>query len=487
MGSLQSRLALWNSVCMVLIIILLGLLVWFLLRNVLVREFDHSLRVTSETLSRLIEHDGKVIVTEMAEMDFPRFSRTERPDYYQVFDVEGRSIERSMQLAENSLAFRHVFGKEECVFEDTVLPDGRPGRTAIVRFVPLPDLDPDPEQADGDEGLPLPAAWRITDGSDPVTLIVARDRLDLDSTLLQFARLIGLAVLLTTVAVPLCSIGVSRLGLSPLHKTVSNIEKIDIGSLDSKFDAGGTPREVRSLVTALNRMLQRLQEGYQRETGFTGNVAHELRTPIAGLRSTLEVALSRNREPEEYRKSLQKCLQITHQTEAVIINLLTLARIDSGNCNLTRELFALNDLVDEVWGLCEPDAIASGLTIHMEPGELPPVRTDREKVRLVLRNLFENAACHADVGTAIRVSSDRERDRVRVRISNRSSRLQPNQVGKIFDRFWQQDEVRSQTGRRSGIGLSLCKSIIELLGGEIEAELDDRGVFSICICLPLES
>ncbi len=484
MGSLQTRLAIWISLCMAVIVIFSGFLIWYLLRNELVEEFDRSLRGTTETLAGLIEFDGNVIVSEMTEIDLPRFSRTENPDYYQILDANGDSIEQSRRLAGNTLGFRQKVANDRVVFENSTLPGERLGRTAILRFVPRTDPNSDEDVAKEEE-----VDEEITDEKSgivgAVTLLVARDRTELDSTLNQFARLIGLVGILTIVVVPLCSVMVSRWGLAPLNRTAANLEQIDIGSLHSKLATEGTPREIQSLVVALNRMLERLQAGYQREKEFSGNVAHELRTPIAGLKSTIEVALSRTREPDEYRRSLQKCLRISNETEAVIGNLLTLARIESGNCSLNCELVSINELIQESWNSGEIDASVCGLTLQLALADLPPVWTDREKIRLVFRNLFENALCHGDWGSEVQVESANGNASITVRVSNQASKLPPNQVARIFDRFWQSGEDRSQTGKHSGIGLPLCQSIIDLLGGEIEARMMNEGRLSLIVTLPV--
>jgi signal transduction histidine kinase len=117
--------------------------------------------------------------------------------------------------------------------------------------------------------------------------------------------------------------------------------------------------------------------------------------------------------------------------------------------------------------------------------EIPNVRTDPDLVRMILNNLFSNAVTYADPGGAVRVSASSSGSRVELVISNSGSRVSPEDAKHVFDRFWRGDAARTEAGVRCGLGLSLCRKLVEVLGGEIAATSRD-GTFNVTVALPTE-
>ncbi|HEY6035581.1 MAG TPA: HAMP domain-containing sensor histidine kinase, partial [Kofleriaceae bacterium] len=201
------------------------------------------------------------------------------------------------------------------------------------------------------------------------------------------------------------------------------------------------------------------------------------RTPLAGLRATIQLALDRERPAERYRSALEQSLAITRETERLVASLLSLARLDAGQTALHAAPLDLDQLVRD--GLDKVHARATERELRVVT-ELQPVTltSDRDKLSVVIANLLDNATTYADQGGEIRVTLT---DTV-LRVSNTGCTLTPDQVDRVFERFWRADPSRSPEGH-SGIGLPLTQKLVELLGGTIAIEVND-GRFIATVRLP---
>jgi signal transduction histidine kinase len=226
---------------------------------------------------------------------------------------------------------------------------------------------------------------------------------------------------------------------------------------------------------------------FLRERSFTADVAHELRTPLAGVRSTIEVTLSSDRRPGEYREALDDCLQIAVRMQWMVENLLMLARLDAGQMTFRRQTIPLFELADTCWRLFSERAGARGVVFENRiPGELSCV-CDSDGLTSALTNLFQNAVDYTQPGGRVWVEGRRTGDRIQVSISNTGCRLTPEECSQVFERFWRADPSRRDTGKHAGLGLALVRRILSSLGGEVTAEVDAADVFTVRITLDAES
>lgn len=481
--SLQGRLLLGIAVGSTLVLVAAGLALHESIQAELLAEYDASLVAEARTLAALVDSKWGSIASEMVERELPRFVRPDRPDYYQLWRPDGTVIERSSRLPPHDLT-RISGARDEPQFASATLPDGRPGRVVGITFIPRRD---DEIGADDDERTAESLAGSSAEqfSPPPVTLVVAGDVLDLNRSM---ARLRLLLVGVLGAAVPLSLLVAAplvRLGLRPLRATAERIAAIDDHHLGARLDAAAAPREVQSVIDRLNDLLARLAEAMERERAFSANVAHELRTPLAGLRSLLEVALSRPREAGDYRGTLARCLQISEQTGALVENLLMLARIDAGQCSTRLDVVSLNDALQEAWQPFADRAAERGLKVGWEAADCLGVQTDVETLRVIVRNLLDNAVGHADDAGTIRIAAERVGDRVRLRVSNSGSRLSPEQSRHVFERFWRGDAARGDTGRHAGLGLPLSRELARLIGATLSVTSELDGEFVALLDLPL--
>jgi signal transduction histidine kinase len=351
------------------------------------------------------------------------------------------------------------------------LPDGRGGR--VVSLIFQPRLS--------DEGA-IESSANAAD-SPSLTLAVARQTTELERTLATLRW----TVLAVTLAAALGSVvltsGLVRREMRPLEGLARSIERVGAADLSQRIAVDGCPVEVIPVVQRLNDLLARLDEALVREKSFTADAAHELRTPLAGLETALEVCASRQRDPHMYHDVILKCLRITQGMHALVNNLLILARADARQLPTSFEQVALGPFFAECWSDFVARAKEKRLDVAWQVDQDVAVKADAELMQVVFTNLFDNAVAYADEGGWVRVTAAQQESRAVVTIANSGCRLNAADAPRVFDRFWRGDAARSETGLRCGVGLSLCRKIIEILGGSVSAQVENE-VFLVTVALP---
>ncbi|MCP4251559.1 MAG: hypothetical protein GY778_31360, partial [bacterium] len=314
---------------------------------------------------------------------------------------------------------------------------------------------------------------------------VGRDTIDLHATLARLRGiLIGVGLLAVVVSAGVLT-WVVRRSLKPVDRLGGRIAALGADDWSARIDSADVPLELAPIVDRLNELLSRLGAAFQRERRFTGDVAHELRTPLAGLRTKLELALSRDRDPEAYRKTLDDCLQIDLHLQSMVETLLHLARADAGQLDVRTERVVLSKIIRETWEPLQERAAARELNVEWRLDDTGPIDTDPDKLQLVVRNVLENAVGHADDRGTVCIATQPANGALTLTVSNTGSRLSADQVRHVFDRFWRGDASSPEADdHHCGLGLPLCKTIVERLGGAIEASMDADGSFTVTIRLP---
>jgi two-component system sensor histidine kinase QseC len=318
-------------------------------------------------------------------------------------------------------------------------------------------------------------------------MVVAGDSSEMERTLARIGWLLALVCGTATLASAGSMIWIVRRGLKPVDVLAGKIGRMDDSNLGQRLDLDGTPSELMPVTQRLNELLGRLEEAFSREKSFSSDVAHELRTPLAGVEAALEVCASRPRKPEEYQQTIGRCLDAARRMHGMVDNLLMLARVESHQVKITCEVVAIADLLDECWRLFAARAGERSLHVqfHVEPQ--CHLRTDREKLRLILHNLLDNAVNYANAGGSIQVKVGRSGDRLTLCISNSGNCLSKEQAEHVFERFWRGDAARAATGAHCGLGLTLCRRIVELLDGSIAVRCEQAGDFSIVLAFAVQA
>ncbi|HEY2589895.1 MAG TPA: ATP-binding protein [Tepidisphaeraceae bacterium] len=472
MPSVRRHLLFGAALAIVGVFAVLGGILYGAVRHWLIAEFDRGLFAQAQSLIAATEfHEGKPRV-DFDGQEPAQFLGGPQTQYFELWHA-AHPVARSRSLSDRDLPFVNAPPSGTPRYQFDALPDGREARAVAIAF------EISPQKRDEDEPAgPGPAA-------DPrLTMMVARDTSHLAEALTHLAWLLAGAcgaALLACLGLLAWNI---RRSLAPIDAIARRIAGVGRTNLADRLEPAGVPRELAPIVHRLNEMIGRLQSAFERERAFTADVAHELRTPLAGLETTLEICGSRERQPHEYQKVVGQCLRATRQMHAMVDSLLILARADAGGVPVSPTTFSLPALIDEAWRPFAERAEARQLRVTRTADVDQPIHADREKLRQVLNNLFDNAVSYADEGGAVRVMPDADTTAVRLTVANTGSRTSPEQAGLVFDRFWRGDASRTDTGTHCGLGLSITKELVRLMGGTIQAESSDGREFIVRVELP---
>jgi two-component system sensor histidine kinase QseC len=467
---------------MVILLLVFSILLYGIIHKSLMRQFDASLLTTARMLAAVVEneqHDGSDNEEENDEEEgikfdvevqmIPEFNRVSGSGFYQLQQQDGQIIARSPSLdADKQLEVEEISEKPE--YHKIALPGNKHGRSVSIWFVP--------------EGNKTRAQFESAKKEGKLLgLVVARDATELHEKFM-FLRLLFIGA---STAVILLSVGIGsavvKASLKPLNQLAEKIAAVNINTLGNPLDSAHLPAEMAPVVQKLNDLLERLKLSFERERCFTADVAHELRTPLAGIRSTLEVALLRQRDLPAYQESMADCLGIAREMQELVDKLLALARLDTNQITLTRNTFSIAEMIENCWKPFAETARKRGITFENQVSKEILCRTDKEYMAMALTNLLENAADYTNTGGRIWFESRESQRHITLTLANTGCNLNSEQAGKVFDRFWRADLSRGNTGVHCGLGLALVEKIIQSLAGTIQVT-SQNGVFMATIVLP---
>lgn len=469
--SLRSRLLAGMMGSISVLLILFGVVIYTTISRSLRDEFDFALEKMTRTLAAAALVERGVIEVELVPELIPDFQNARGALYFEYWIDDGPVMKRSASLEDADLPHFHA-ADESPVLRTITLPNGRPARAAGIRFRPAIEY-----------ARERPKGAIQTDQFPPVTVVVARETAELERRLDHLMWLLIAAGAGTMAVGLLVSLVVISRSLRPVRRLARDIAAIHEDELATRVGASGMPDEILPVVERLNELLQRLEAAFARERCFTSDVAHELRTPLAGIRSTLEVALSSERSAGEYKESLADTLDISKRLQSMVENLLILARLDAGQTAFHRERVGLSELIDDCWHPFAQSAASRGLVFENRiPTDLVCV-SDRQNLTTVFTNLLQNSVEYTNASGRLWATGTNGEDAIEIGISNTGCQLTTEQVGHVFDRFWRADSARQNTGLHCGLGLALVRRISTALGSTTEAKVDHEGVFTIVLKL----
>jgi signal transduction histidine kinase len=311
-----------------------------------------------------------------------------------------------------------------------------------------------------------------------VWIALARGREDLDGLLGKVRRSFGWSFAgAVAVAILLVWLGLAA-GLRPLHAIARQVERLDAESLGARVALKPTPRELQPVVDQINGLLARLQASFERERRFTGNVAHELRTPIAELRSLADVGGAWPDDRASVEAFFGDVRAIAGRMERLVADLLLLARCQAGVEKVETRATSLRQAVEEAWA-----AVARNGTARPFAPELPRdlvLQTDPGKLDIILLNLLGNAVAYSPPRSEVRCVGTAGGGKFRIEVSNLAEPLTPEDLRNMAAPFWRKDEARASE-QHSGLGLSLVAALAGLLGLDFQVAQDPDGRFRACL------
>jgi two-component system heavy metal sensor histidine kinase CusS len=320
-------------------------------------------------------------------------------------------------------------------------------------------------------------AFRVTSATVPVgspstqidTIQIAVDVSQEEEFLAHYRRWFW-AILLGTFAIfPLVGYQIARHGIRPVEEMGATARRISSTNLRERILPQGYPFELASLAGTFNKMLDRLEESFERISRFSADIAHDLRTPVNNIRGEAEVGLARARTINEYRDVLGSCLEEAVRLSDLIGNLLFLARAESPLTHLHRERVDVAELLGGVREYYEASAAEGGISLTTTAGAEPVIaELDRTLLQRAVSNLVSNAVAYTPPGGSVVLATNAEPAAVRIEVTDTGVGIPPEALPRVFDRFFRLDTSRSQASGGTGLGLAIVQGIMLLHGGNVE-------------------
>ena len=303
---------------------------------------------------------------------------------------------------------------------------------------------------------------------------------DVESTLQTLGRNLSIGAAAATVAAALLGWYASGRILTPLRRLARAASSIAAGNLSTRLDAVGD-RDLEPLQASFNRMADVVEERIAREHRFTSDVSHELRGPVAAMKSSVEVARRHQDDPDAVRDVLGHLEERTDALQQLVVDLLEMSRMDAGVAELQLDPISPAELVEAAIRMTR----SQGVRVEVADTVPETIVVDKRRLGRSLMSLLENAQKYA--GGASRVELDRVDDVVRFAVEDTGPGIPSHERRHVFGRFARGEQARGGSVAGSGLGLALVDEHIRLHGGWVRVEEAAGGGARFVLEIPIRS
>ena len=411
------------------------------------------------------------------------FDTTNLYGFYFVISRDGRDVERSTNAPVDVLDgfSRNPF----YINAPPVLPRNEP----VVKYNGDITVDADlktQRRAAGQPGM----AWMHGDFREVVTDLPSGEWIVIGKNITpELKELHRSALNLTAIGGLILLVGLAGgwwfvgRSLRPISEISSTAAKISGGDLSQRINVAEAESELGQLAAVLNSTFARLEAAFAQQKQFASDAAHELRTPVSVILTQTQTALNRERDAASYRQTVESCQRAAQRMRRLIESLLELARFDAGQEVLKRLPFDFSRTVSDSVEWVQTLADERGVKVISELSPLP-MTGDSERLAQVVTNLLTNAIQYNRPNGEVRVKLDSLEGLAVLTIADTGQGIAPEDLPRVFGRFFRADQSRTGAGN-AGLGLSICKAIVEAHGGTIEVTSTENVGTTFTVRLPV--
>ncbi|HYL74124.1 MAG TPA: ATP-binding protein [Bryobacteraceae bacterium] len=441
--SIRIRLTVWYSLVLLAGLALFGTGIWVVVSRSLLASLDESLAAQAKGVTTILRAESDPSELHDLREELSEYARaTPGGNLMEVRDSQGQPILSSKALPADFTAGLTA-ATSQSVFAMQVIPSGH---------------------------LRTYTTTTLVKGS----LYWIRVATPLDPTEATLRRVKALFLWTAPAVLLLASLGgywISRRALAPVDAITNAARSIGIQNLSQRLAVPGAGDELQRLSETWNGMLARLESAVKRLSQFTADASHELRTPIALIRTTAELSLRRERAPEIYREALRQVVAESERTTRLIEDLLLLARADAGLPALPLERIELTPLLRDVCQQGQVLAEARQLQISTDVPDQPVyVQANDPELRRLILLLLDNAVKYTPAGGRINVALASDTAGATLAVCDTGVGIPDSALPHVFERFYRVDESRNRDDGGAGLGLSIAKWIADRHHASLEAE-----------------
>jgi heavy metal sensor kinase len=456
--TIKFRLTIWYVVVLGVLLLLFSAMAFILLSHRLYWNLDNSLRTRSQEIElSLYAENGYIDPESIGQFDLQQ----QLGELLLLYDARGNLVQ-------------HAGPTVEIQQIDTLVSEALDGYSSLVSV--------EVTQHEKIRLYVAPVGSRST--SIDAVLIVGRSTGEIDEVLDRFRDVLLIAVATTIVMAGGGGLFLADRAFKPVEHITETAQEIEEGDLSRRVEVRSDD-EMGRLASTLNQMIERLEKAFNRQRQFTADASHELRTPLAVIEAESTLALRKERTQEDYQKSLDLIYQETSYMTATLDKLLMLARADAGKEQVSFETVNLKDLLSDV--ASDVEILCREKDLNFQLGQLDNliITGDPIKLKQLFLNLLDNALRYTPASGTVSLSLTKEGRSAVVAVSDTGIGIPEEHIPQIFERFYRVDKARSRSEKGSGLGLSICKYIVEVHSGSItvESEVGKGSTFSVYLPL----
>ena len=472
---LRFQLTLWYTLVFATLMFLSGFLLYIQLQNTLLNSLDTELRLRTHQIADDITYKNGTFTFQNNTEELPGFDKNDEPAGKQSINNANVNFETLARVLD---AQGHVI-RVTPFFQELNVP-----RASIN--LPLHGIPWEGNVSAPDGQQVRVYSLALVDDGVNVAVIQAgasltQFRTALRSLLLDFLFLGPITLCLSALG----SYVLASRTFKPIDHLIRTAKRIKEGDIHQRVPLPETYDEVRRLALTLNEMLEVLDQNLMRQHRFVADASHELRTPVAAIRSLTDVALMKPLRQEKYVSVLNNINTEAIRLTSLISDLLMFARVDEGKAKIQREPVRLDLLVNSVMTNALPLATERGLTLQNHTPEPITVQGDEARLIQMMMNLLDNAINYTNAPGCITLQLIEKQQHVCFIVSDTGIGIAEEHLSHIFERFYRVDPARSSIeGGSSGLGLAIVKWIVDAHAGSITVESKPGSGSTFTVCLP---
>lgn len=438
----KNRIALFNTLAVALTTALVFFVIYFVVYDTSYAHLDDDISIEKEEVITNLDWRGdSIIINKMLEWDEVEHSRHEvNPIFLQVTNLEGNVIFRSTNLLKGQM-LDSPKNPEKTFYNGTLNHQ----RIRLGRF-------------------PIKNNMGKTIGD----LTIAISGEESYNVLNNLIRVLLISFPVVLIILFLASSLAASKAINPVNQLIRTASNIGDSNISTRLALPSHMDELYDLTLTINELLTRIEASLIQQKQFTSDAAHEIRTPIAAIRGTLEVLARKEREPKIYVEKISGIIREVDRLDTILDQLLQLSRIESDKAFARKEKIRLDEVISASMKKWEPLAKEKEISQTSKVPEKVIVLADRVYLELIMDNLLSNAIKYGKQNGNIFFSWDEELKILA--IQDDGIGISPEHLPNIFNRFYRVDESRSSFTKGNGLGLSIVKKLSDLQDIVLTAE-----------------
>jgi len=430
----KNRIALFNTLAVAITTTLLFFVIYFVVKKTAYAHLDKTIQVEhNEVLSNLGLKGDSIIIKKMPEWEEAEHSQIEvNPTFLQIEDMEGVIIFHSVNLLKNQV-LADPLNEQETFYNGVV-----GGKKIRLGKFPI-----------------------VNKGSGIIghlTIAVSQEESYTILTKLFWILIVSFPLLLVIQFVA-SSLAAAR-AIGPVHQLIRSASDIGDSNISTRLGLPERKDELYKLTETINELLGRIESSMLQQKQFTSDASHEMRTPLAAIRGTLEVLIRKQRDPEMYEEKISGIIDQVDRLDRLLDKLLQLARIESGVVLAKRERVHLAGMISALEEKLKKAAAEKKISLHIHIPECTMVIGDKLYLELIIENIISNAIKYGKVNGNVFLIWNEELKTLSV--EDDGIGIAAEHLPKIFNRFYRADESRNSAFKGTGLGLSIVKKLADL-------------------------